>query len=315
MKKTKRSLERDERELDSSVDMRIGFDDLENDEEVIELEDVVEIPEEDDEDLELDVDFLDADAEYEMDGLEVKLTSSGESEILDEETLKDFSFPSEKHDPRSAQSKKSLFSEEPEDLEEDLEAELLIDPSLKDDSRDVFEEDLDLWSLREEKEEKDVFESLAFDEDRLESFKEEKGFERDIFKELGLIDETEGEKTRKDEAALPPVSALKEPDLRPSEDEALEQKAPQKIVDEVEAVTVESVPAPESRLSEDTSSTDVNAALDAFVAQIEVRLVEVVRETVEARLPDIVRAVIREEIERMREEGEAGGEKTKGVVS
>lgn len=43
-------------------------------------------------------------------------------------------------------------------------------------------------------------------------------------------------------------------------------------------------------------------ALEGFVSQIESRLLEAVRQIVEARLPDIVRTVLQEEIEKMRRE-------------
>jgi hypothetical protein len=43
-------------------------------------------------------------------------------------------------------------------------------------------------------------------------------------------------------------------------------------------------------------------ALEGFVSQIESRLLEAVRQIVEARLPDIVRTVLHEEIEKMKKE-------------
>ena len=47
-------------------------------------------------------------------------------------------------------------------------------------------------------------------------------------------------------------------------------------------------------------------SLDEFVTQIEQRLLETVREIVEARLPEIVQRVIREEIERLKSDAGPG---------
>lgn len=49
-------------------------------------------------------------------------------------------------------------------------------------------------------------------------------------------------------------------------------------------------------------ATQAVGSLDAVVAQIESRLVEMIREMVEARLPDVVRSVLREEIEMLKRE-------------
>ena len=45
---------------------------------------------------------------------------------------------------------------------------------------------------------------------------------------------------------------------------------------------------------------EASVPLDEFVAQIESRLVDTIREIVETRLPEIVRAVLKEEIERLK---------------
>jgi len=49
---------------------------------------------------------------------------------------------------------------------------------------------------------------------------------------------------------------------------------------------------------------EASVSLDDFVAQIESRLVDTVREIVESRLPEIVRTVLREEIERLKNDQE-----------
>lgn len=50
---------------------------------------------------------------------------------------------------------------------------------------------------------------------------------------------------------------------------------------------------------------DQDVFLEDFVVRIESKLLDTVREVVEARLPEIVRAVLREEIERMKSDGES----------
>jgi hypothetical protein len=49
---------------------------------------------------------------------------------------------------------------------------------------------------------------------------------------------------------------------------------------------------------------EASVSLDEFVAQIESRLVETIREMVAARLPEIVRTVLKEEIERLKNDHE-----------
>lgn len=54
--------------------------------------------------------------------------------------------------------------------------------------------------------------------------------------------------------------------------------------------------------AESEKQDDAAPALEGFVSQIESRLLEAVRQMVEARLPDIVRTVLHEEIEKMKKE-------------
>ncbi|GLI34512.1 hypothetical protein [Desulforhabdus amnigena] len=64
---------------------------------------------------------------------------------------------------------------------------------------------------------------------------------------------------------------------------------------EPEETMMTSAQAPET-------AEEVSPSLREFVFQIESRLLESVREIVEARLPDIVRSVLREEIEKMKKD-------------
>jgi hypothetical protein len=61
---------------------------------------------------------------------------------------------------------------------------------------------------------------------------------------------------------------------------------------------------PEDHTEPITPPAEASVSLDGFVAQIESRLVDAVREIVESRLPEIVRTVLREEIERLKNDQE-----------
>jgi hypothetical protein len=75
------------------------------------------------------------------------------------------------------------------------------------------------------------------------------------------------------------------------------------VLDEAES-TWEAFLSGESKLADDDLSTEppveTGVSLDEFITQIEHRLVDTVREIVESRLPEIVRTVLREEIERLK---------------
>jgi len=49
---------------------------------------------------------------------------------------------------------------------------------------------------------------------------------------------------------------------------------------------------------------EASDSLDEFVAQIESRLIDAIREIVESRLPEMGRTVLKEEIERLKNEEE-----------
>lgn len=65
---------------------------------------------------------------------------------------------------------------------------------------------------------------------------------------------------------------------------------------------VEPIPAAFSQPQE--TPAEPAPSLDDFMTQLESRLLDTVRELVEARLPEIVRTVLREEIERLKSTGE-----------
>jgi hypothetical protein len=61
---------------------------------------------------------------------------------------------------------------------------------------------------------------------------------------------------------------------------------------------------PEDHGEPTVPAAEASVSLDEFVGRMESRLVEAVREIVESRLPEIVRRVLREEIERMKDDQE-----------
>jgi hypothetical protein len=68
-------------------------------------------------------------------------------------------------------------------------------------------------------------------------------------------------------------------------------------------------PAPQETKAKDDASpvgapVEATVSLDEFITQIESKLVDTVREMVESRLPEIVRTVLREEIERLKNDHE-----------
>lgn len=74
------------------------------------------------------------------------------------------------------------------------------------------------------------------------------------------------------------------------------------IVNELEPVKAEEPPLAEPEAAVEEKRNKVS--LDDFVNQIEDRLLEALQQMVEARLPDIVRTVLREEIDRLKQEME-----------
>jgi len=102
---------------------------------------------------------------------------------------------------------------------------------------------------------------------------------------------------------VPPVAAsdIEEPELSapPIEEPVPEEAQPEAFVLPVAAPFVEE-PEPEVSVQPVPASAEAGVSLDDFVAQIENKLVDAIREIVEARLPEIVRTVLREEIAKLR---------------
>jgi hypothetical protein len=124
----------------------------------------------------------------------------------------------------------------------------------------------------------------------------------DFLKEFNLLDDAKEEpeptqsaeisEDQHDDLALGLLLGEREGIL--DDDKGKEEPSPsEEIVPEQSALSVE-------------TPAEAAVSLDEFVTQIEQRLLEIVREIVEARLPEIVQRVIREEIERLKSDAGPG---------
>ncbi|HOV87847.1 MAG TPA: hypothetical protein PLM79_15920 [Syntrophobacteraceae bacterium] len=241
MKKQKRSLELEEQEASSSQDLGLVSEDLDEEEIVIELQDVVEYPE--------DLDDEEGGAE----NLEV--------ELLDAEPGLDF---------------RELDTKGVEDEDEDL-----------------FEHDLlKEFALSEEP----VAEKPSPGPER-----EGPAVEEDFFEKIAR----EEAESSMEEPELPPGPAPVEaaaPGVDAKSGKAPPEAPPDSSVVSVAAVAAVPVPEVASRelSSSPAENEEINAILDQFLNRIEERVGQMIGEAVEARLPQIVRSLLREEIERIK---------------
>lgn len=265
MKKQKRSTGFDEKP-DLSRDIDIGVDNQDDDDDVIELEDIIEMPAraiDEDEDLDLDVEILDAES-----GLDFDMPAkAGGQRTASEPDERDFlEFP--RKDEKAALG---LFDDEAEE------------------SEDLFETMKAAESGR-----KPVAEEAAFEdgeEDLLESLLEEKGKAAAEPKSP-----SEGHKELRERAAAALKIAEEEMVAPPREEPASPEPVPEV-----------SVPAPAPAQAAPAMPLDdslVAECMEELVSRMEARLIEHIRQVVESRLPEIVQNVIREEIDRLKEEME-----------
>ncbi|MCU0588327.1 MAG: hypothetical protein MUF52_09235 [Syntrophobacteraceae bacterium] len=209
MKKGKRSAgwQEEDRGPGQKIELDLSDDEVEG---IIDLDDILEVDDEglleDEDQLDLDVEILDADADLDADDLDAGLSDEDEEDILEDDFLKDFSPTRE------------------ETLADREEEETLLDEGEDEDTLD-FES-----LLRMEIEEEDVPTGDA-----------------------------------------PPLEA-----------------------DAAEAAGV-ALPAGVESLGEDDPPS-----LEHFVARIEERLIDAVRQVVEERLPEIVRSLLEEQIEKLK---------------
>lgn len=258
MKKPKPSFDMDDQDLDSPSPLDLGRMD-DDDDEIIDLEDVIELPDFDD-------------------NLEEGVLGGSDVEILDAESglvVKGIDLKAGEKDPFSS------------DLEEDILKELsLFDKPFSESAPEAP-------TSREGKEEGDILpqgkepagvkaevDSLDLDLDALIAAEKASAFESGDEKDLADI--LALEKSFKEDVPLD--------DLLPD----AKEPAPAETI--LAAAPLQAGAAAQAEMQR------IDPVLDAVVEGIESRLLQAVRDMVEARLPEIVRALLREEIDRLREE-------------
>jgi hypothetical protein len=203
MKKQKRSIEWQERDLESAADMRFDLEheDSEN-EEIIELDDVLEIPEES---SDLGVRAFDADSDLNLQELELEFEST----------------------------------------------DVLIEQELNDEFR----------------------------------FEKEKVAEAHLEQQADKVSGS---------AAEGDFDGLFEP----------EEKTGSLTDQQVVSMIVDSPAEVEPALDSQVAEADTRLSLEEYVDQIEDRLLQAVQQIVESKLPEVVRTILREEIDRLMQESE-----------
>lgn len=268
MKKAKESFEAEIEELDYSKDLGIELDDTEGDE-IIDLEEIVELPEEGDgsDDFNMDVELLDVDTELDLGSLDTKLKGSDTDDLLEDDLLKEFTAAEEAKAP--------------------------AEPAKAPQKAGGMDEILGQGSID------DLFNEFAMSEGP--------SFDLDDKAPSGILDGSVGDLLEGEPSDLlgGGTSGLLGED---SEGKGLES-----LMDFVDDDLFSSGKESRSALVEDPIPRREEGSgkparvpdavnLEDFVSQIENRLVATIREVVEARLPEIVRSVLREEIERLKRE-------------
>jgi hypothetical protein len=275
MKKPKRSAEWEESTGDSSKESDALLDDLDDlddlDEEIIDLDEIVEPFSEDalhDDEFASDTEILGGKGDLAFGDLEGKMESE-EDFLLEDDLLKELPFFQEEKRVPEPPRREQEVAKEPEHP--------ALDVLLETDRADIEE-----------------FEGLT--EEAL--IPEEPGHAvSELPLETLLLQETEPE------VPVQPIEALL-PEEKQLEISATPPEPFLPLDAEVSAQTI-GAPAPEEMEPEVSAppveaSADLTVSLDDFVNQIEDRLVNTIREIVEARLPEIVRTVLREEIDRLK---------------
>jgi len=289
MKKPKPSLDMDDQELDSPSPLDLGR--MDDDDEIIDLEDVIELPDFDDHLDEGglggdDVEILDAESGLVVKGIDLR-ADRREVDLLADDFLKGFTAQQDKSPPCEPAEEKDPFSSE---LEDDILKELsLFDKSFSEGGADE-------QGLREEKDESDILppgkdsagakaknDSPDLDLDSLIAAEKasalESGDEKDLADILAI------EKSFKNDAPLDDLlldaMKLTEGDITP--------------------LAAAAAPLQAHALAQ-AETQRADSTLEAVVEGIESRLLQAVRDMVEARLPELVRTLLREEIDRLREE-------------
>jgi hypothetical protein len=308
MKKPKHPTEWEEPSADSSKEINAVLDDLgeldDLDDEIIDLEDVVESYSEegmeDDDGFASDTEILDAEGSLGLRGFESQAESDDEF-ILEDDFLKELPFfQDEKAEPEPDQ-REDFMAEEVEELapglfgesgEEAVEGSDTQPGTVVPDERELEPFILPVSALGAGEPEQDFSASPV-----AASLVEEPGLEFSVPQVEGSIPEE-----AQPELSVLPVAALviEEPELEvsplPMEASVLDEAQPEIFVPPLTASVFKE---PEVSAPPVAASAEAGILLDDFVAQIENKLVDTIREIVEARLPEIVRMVLREEIAKL----------------
>jgi hypothetical protein len=278
MKKPKRSDEWEEPSADSSKEIEAVLDNLGDlddlDDEIIDLDDVIEPfseGHEDDDEFASDADILDAKGSLGLRGFEDKAESDDDF-LLEDDLLKELSFFQD--EKAEAETDRTADS-----MEEELEE---LGPGFFGDSDEEAVEGSESQT-----------EALVLDERELEAF---------VFPVAAPV----AEEPELEFFASPVAESLVEepgPELSvtPVEGPVPDEAQPEVFVLPVAAPVIEE---PEVSAPPVAASPEASVSLEDFVARIENQLVDAIREIVEARLPEIVRTVLREEIEKLKSDQE-----------
>jgi hypothetical protein len=197
----------------------------------------------------------------------------------------------------SAGSSKELDGEPDGFDEEIIELEHVVGPDgddLEDDELGLGEEILD----------EETGLGLGFLESKIGS-EDEFLLEGDLLKDFSFFDNQKAgpkpsreQNIEEEESAEPAPGPLVEGERGIPEEAGVEGEAlvAEEMKPEVSALPLELLEPP----------VEASDSLEEFVAQIESRLVDAIREIVESRLPEMVRTILKEEIERLKHEEEPG---------
>lgn len=263
MKKQKRPAGFDE-QPDLSNDIDMDMEDL--DEDIIDLEDIIEMPAgsiDEDEDLDLDVEILDAEPDLDFDMLEKD--AAGAAKLSKEPPMEDFS-------PKPS-------------------------TGAQDDLVKSFDGDLD--------DDEDLFETLMAEETgkKPEPVKKEekpKAADSNELLDQSLLDELLAEEAMSQQSKAPSAVSA-ELKGRAAAEKVAEKSAAEAVPPpQIEPQTPVEIPKPATTAKLDDPM--IGEYIDELIAHMGTRLIENVRQMVEARLPEVVREVIREEIEKIKKE-------------
>ena len=281
MKKAKRSSPYEDKP-DPMKDLEIGLESPDDDG-VIDLEDIIEMPDspiDEDEDLDLDVEIFDVDSDLEPKA--AKASQDGKAQTRppaseEDDLLQSFGDEPEEDDllfqpAASGEAGKTVkvTPPEPEVFDDDAEsllAELLDKPAApKTELPPERKVDSELRAVDAAKTAGKALSPVAEPDFELEA---EPEVQRDVKLDAELAAELEAE----------PEAAISDESLAP---------APAKEAAPLSA----SVPPP----------ADLAQTAEELIGRLESRLLEHIRTTVESTLPDLVRSILNEEIEKLRQE-------------